>query len=63
LLFEGWYDDATPSKIAAAWFKRVRAPGKKLVWFENAAHVVMIEEPGRFLGHLVEDARPYAGKQ
>lgn len=60
LLFEGRHDDTTPSEIAEAWIKRVRSPGKKLVWFENAAHMVMVEEPGRFLVHLVEDARPYA---
>jgi hypothetical protein len=24
--------------------------------------MVMVEEPGRFLVHLVQDARPYAGQ-
>jgi pimeloyl-ACP methyl ester carboxylesterase len=62
LLFEGRHDDTTPPAIAAAWFKRVRSPGKKLVWFESSAHMVMVEEPGRFLLHLVADARPYAGR-
>jgi proline iminopeptidase len=62
LLFEGRHDDTTPSEIAARWLERVKAPGKKLVWFENSSHMVMVEEPGRFLVHLVEDARPYAGQ-
>jgi proline iminopeptidase len=62
LLFEGRHDDTTPSEIAARWLDRVKAPGKKLVWFENSSHMVMVEEPGRFLVHLVQDARPYAGR-
>ena len=60
LLFEGRHDDTTPSEIAARWLARVQAPGKKLIWFEHSAHMVMVEEPGRFLVHLVQDARPYA---
>jgi proline iminopeptidase len=60
LLFEGRHDDTTPSEIAEKWLEHVRSPGKKLVWFENSAHMVMVEEPGRFLVHLVQDARPYA---
>jgi hypothetical protein len=40
----------------------VQAPGKKLIWFEDSAHMAMVEEPGRFLVHLVQDARPYAAQ-
>jgi proline iminopeptidase len=61
LLFEGRHDNTTPSEIAAKWMARVQAPGKKFVWFENSAHMMMKEESGRFLVHLVQDARPYAG--
>ena len=61
LLIEGRHDNTTPSEIAAAWLEKVHAPGKKLVWLEHAAHMTMLEEPGRFLVHLVQDARPYAG--
>jgi proline iminopeptidase len=60
ILFEGRHDDTTPAEVAAQWFKRVRAPDKKLVWFENSAHMAMVEEPGRFLVHLVQDVRPLA---
>jgi proline iminopeptidase len=60
LLFEGRHDATTPSQIAAEWFAKVHAPAKKLVWFEDSAHMVMIEEPGRYLVHLVQDARPYS---
>jgi proline iminopeptidase len=60
LFFEGRHDSTTPSEIVAEWLPRVQAPGKKLVWFEESAHMVMVEEPGRFLLHLVQDALPYS---
>lgn len=59
-LFEGRHDETVPDTIAAAWFKTIKAPAKELVWFEDSAHMVMQEQPGRFLDHLVHDARPYA---
>ena len=49
-------------ELTARWFATLKAPAKKLVWFEDSAHMVMQEQPGRFLMHLVEDARPYAVK-
>jgi pimeloyl-ACP methyl ester carboxylesterase len=60
VMFLGRHDETTPSSVVAQWFNRVHAPSKKLVWFENSAHMVQIEEPGRLLVHLVEDIRPYA---
>lgn len=62
VLFEGRHDFTTASQVSAAWFAKVRAPYKKIVWFENSAHMAQIEEPGRVLVHLVEDVRPLAGK-
>ncbi len=59
-VFEGRHDFATSHIAAADWFDHVHAPEKKLVWFENSAHMVMEEEPGRFLLHLVNDVRPIA---
>jgi len=61
-LFEGRHDYATSHLLAEKWFKRIHAPFKKLVWFENSAHMVMQEEPGRFLYHLITDLRPIAVK-
>ena len=63
VLFEGRHDTTTPSEIADKWLRRVQAPAKKLVWFENSAHMNMIEEPGRMLVHLVQDALPYASNK
>jgi len=59
-LFAGRHDYTTPSEVAAAWLKRVRAPRKQIVWFENSAHMMMVEEPGQVLLHLVKDVRPVA---
>lgn len=63
IMFNGRHDDTTSADVVTEWFARVRAPVKKLVWFENSAHLMQIEEPGRVLVHLVEDVRPLAGKE
>jgi pimeloyl-ACP methyl ester carboxylesterase len=59
-LFLGRHDYAVSHTVAAEWFTRIHAPTKKLVWFENSAHMAMQEEPGRFLYHLLTDVRPIA---
>ena len=59
-LFEGRHDYTTSHELAAKWFGTIQAPRKELVWFENSAHMVMQEEPGRFLNYLVRDVRPFA---
>lgn len=60
VLLLGRYDYTTPSEVAARWLERLRAPSKCVIWFENSAHLVQIEEPGRFLVALVERVRPLA---
>jgi pimeloyl-ACP methyl ester carboxylesterase len=60
VIFAGRHDSTTPSSVTADWFAKIQAPSKKLVWFENSAHMMMVEEPGRMLVHLVEDVRPLA---
>lgn len=59
-IFNGRHDYSTSHEVAAAWFGRISAPSKRLVWFENSAHMMMQEEAGRFLMHLVNDVRPLA---
>lgn len=59
-LFEGRHDYAVSHAVSADWFRRVKAPAKRLVWFDNSAHMAMQEEPGRFLYHLITDVRPIA---
>jgi proline iminopeptidase len=61
-LFVGRHDLSVSQRLAAEWFQRLQAPRKKLVWFENSAHMPMLEEPGRFFLHLVDDVRPIAAQ-
>ena len=49
-----------PSEVSYAWFERLDAPIKRIVWFEHSAHMMHLEEPGLFLLHLVQDVRPIA---
>jgi len=60
ILFAGRFDYTTPNEPVRRWFDRLEAPGKKWIWFENSAHMMYAEEPGRVLVHLVEDALPLA---
>ncbi len=60
LMFEGRHDELIPSKITEAWLNRLTAPKKKLIWFENSAHMMMVEEPGKMLKALVNEALPLA---
>ena len=60
ILFAGRHDYNVSSVVAADWFAHVRAPSKQLVWFENSAHVPVMEEPGKALVSLVRYARPIA---
>ena len=59
-LFSGRHDLSVSHVLAAEWFSKLHAPQKKLIWFENSAHLPMLEEPGRFFFHLVNDVRPIA---
>lgn len=56
----GRHDYTTPSKPTADWLQSLKAPVKKSVWFENSAHLLMLEEPGKTLLTLVESVRPIA---
>nr|MDQ2680867.1 alpha/beta hydrolase [Candidatus Eremiobacteraeota bacterium] len=60
IMFLGRHDYTAPSSIAAAWMQRLQAPKKVTVWFENSAHLPMIEEPGRTFAALLKYARPLA---
>ena len=59
-MFEGRHDEVVPSMITAAWLDKLKAPTKAIVWFENSAHMMMIEEPGRVLDALLRSVRPCA---
>ncbi|MET0338684.1 MAG: alpha/beta hydrolase [Caulobacter sp.] len=59
-MFLGRHDYTTPPEPTEAWMKAVRAPRKEIVWFDHSAHLMMIEEPGRFLYALLDKVRPIA---
>ncbi len=60
ILLEGRHDLTVNSEVAQEWFEHVNAPEKRFIWFENSAHEVMSEEPGKVLVSLIQYARPIA---
>jgi pimeloyl-ACP methyl ester carboxylesterase len=60
LIFAGRHDYTTPSEPVQRWFDRLEAPAKRWIWFENSAHMIWAEEPGRVLVSLVQFALPFA---
>ena len=50
----GRHDQQCPSALAAAYFDRLAAPDKSMVWFERSAHNVPFEEPDAFTRTVVE---------
>ena len=62
ILFVGQHDYTTAHELAEQWFDKIQAPSKHLVMFADSAHMIMQEQPGRFLTHLVTDALPLAQK-
>ncbi|QNP40242.1 alpha/beta fold hydrolase [Lysobacter solisilvae (ex Woo and Kim 2020)] len=59
-IFNGRHDYTTSFEVAARWFDALQAPLKRMFWFEDSAHMMMQEQPGLFLMHLVNDVRPLA---
>jgi proline iminopeptidase len=57
----GRHDLHTSYASARALFDRIEAPHKRFITFERSAHMVMFEEPGRFLLALVTEVLPLAG--
>jgi proline iminopeptidase len=60
VIFAGRHDYSVSHEVSADWFAQIRAPYKRLVWFEESAHMMFVEQPGRFLEHLITDVRPIA---
>ena len=59
-IFAGRHDYETPSQLAVDWLAALHATRKGLVMFENSAHMMELEEPGKVLVHLVNDVRAIA---
>jgi pimeloyl-ACP methyl ester carboxylesterase len=58
VIFQGRHDRGTSSALAEKWFSNIKAPSKKLVWFEDSSHMVYEEEPGKMLVSLVNEVLP-----
>jgi pimeloyl-ACP methyl ester carboxylesterase len=53
----GRHDRQVSSVLASEYFKRLEAPHKELIWFENSAHAAPFEEPERFNAEILRIAR------
>ncbi|MCX6120001.1 MAG: alpha/beta hydrolase [Ignavibacteriales bacterium] len=45
---EGKHDYETPSILAEQYFEKLKAPHKELIWFDNSAHFLNVEEVDKF---------------
>ena len=52
--FLGRHDYTTPSDIADKYLERLETPKKELVWFEESAHMPMMEEKEKFQEMVVK---------
>ena len=58
VFLHGRHDTNVSATLLAEWFARLHAPSKKLVWFEDSAHMPSEEEPGKALVTMVQDVLP-----
>ena len=58
--FTGAHDWQTPRSLSDDWFSEITAPHKEIVHFEDSSHVVVNEEPGKFLVALINKVLPFA---
>jgi pimeloyl-ACP methyl ester carboxylesterase len=57
LFFLGRHDHHLDAQIAARYLEKLRAPVKRVVWFENSAHNAPFEEPDLFDSKVVSELR------
>ena len=58
--FLGRHDHWVPAAASVAYFEALRAPAKRLVWFEASGHQPFVDEPEKFNAAMVELVRPAA---
>jgi pimeloyl-ACP methyl ester carboxylesterase len=59
-IFQGQEDRMTPVGVAQEYFRKIRAPRKKMVLIKNAGHFAYVTNREEFLAALVKSARPLA---
>lgn len=57
-LFVGRTDYQTYFKITERYYNRLKAPKKKLYWFENSGHLIPSSEPDRMQEIIIEEILP-----
>jgi proline iminopeptidase len=55
--FLGRHDHHIDAAVAAGYFESLRAPAKRLRWFEHSAHNVPFEEPDAFVAAVADALR------
>ena len=50
--FTGRFDYTDPTPCIVRLFDKIRAPAKKIVWFEHSAHFVFLDEPTGFAAEM-----------
>jgi pimeloyl-ACP methyl ester carboxylesterase len=53
VFFTGSYDYTTPFVLVEQFSASLKAPCKKLIWFEHSAHMPHMEEPEKFQRELI----------
>lgn len=56
LFFLGRQDHWVPPHTSVAYFEALRAPSKRLVWFEQSGHELFADEPEKFNAAMIEVA-------
>ncbi len=60
--FEGRYDYQVPFELAEKFYEKLKAPKKKLIWFEKSGHCPNFEEPEKFQDALISVNQEIKGK-
>jgi pimeloyl-ACP methyl ester carboxylesterase len=55
--FLGKYDWLAPTSYPVNFLEKLQAPYKKVIWFDSAAHLMMMEEPIKFQKELIKIIR------
>lgn len=59
-IFQGDHDWQTPLTLVRPWFETLQAPHKDYITFEHSAHIVVNEQPGKYLHEMVTRVRPFS---
>ena len=59
IFLEGRYDYIASSELAAKYLDKLKAPYKKIVWFENSAHWMLFQESKKFNQAVIEEAKKF----